>query len=84
MWNSLHTGSLEDADLGYYETDLYAALTAGMFKAVYTAYTYPNIDDSAVHIEAARRFGMTAILVTGDTAALRKELIGLGLPLEQK
>ena len=42
------------------------------------------IDDSFVNIEAARRFGMTAIHFTGDTAALRKELIGLGLPLEQK
>jgi len=49
VWNSFHTGSLKDADLGYYETDLYAAVTAKMIKATYTAYTYPNIDDSAIH-----------------------------------
>jgi hypothetical protein len=48
-WNSLHTGSLSDADAGWYETDLYAAATMGMVKATYTAYTYPNIDDSAIH-----------------------------------
>jgi len=49
VWNSLHTGSLKDADAGWYETDFYAAVTAGMIKATYTAYTYPNIDDSAIH-----------------------------------
>jgi hypothetical protein len=48
-WNSFHTGSLKDSDLGYYETDLYAAVTTGMLKTTYTAYTYPNIDDSAIH-----------------------------------
>lgn len=49
IWNSLHTGSLKDGGAGYYETDLYAAVTAGMVKATYTAYTYPKIDDSAIH-----------------------------------
>jgi hypothetical protein len=48
-WNSFHSGSLKDSELGYYETDLYAALTTGMLKTTYTAYTYPNIDDSAIH-----------------------------------
>jgi hypothetical protein len=45
VWNSLHTGSLKDADSGWYETDFYAAVSSGMFKATYTAYTYPNFDD---------------------------------------
>ena len=42
------------------------------------------MDDSPVNVEAARRFGMEAIHFTGDTAALRKELIELGLPLKAK
>lgn len=49
IWNSLHTGSLKDSDAGYYETDLYAAVSVGMVKATYTAYTYPKFDDSAIH-----------------------------------
>lgn len=49
LWNSFHSGSLKDADLGYYETDFYAAATVGMVKATYTAYLYPEIDDSAIH-----------------------------------
>ena len=48
MWNSLHTGSLKDADAGYYETDWYASVTVGMLKALYTAYTYPKIDNSRI------------------------------------
>lgn len=39
------------------------------------------IDDSDVNIASARRFGMHTIHFTGDTKALRKELIALGLPL---
>ena len=42
------------------------------------------IDDSPVNVDSARRFGMKAIHFTGDTKALRKELIGLGLPLKAK
>jgi hypothetical protein len=49
VWNSLHTGGNDDAGYGYYETDYYAAVTAGMIKATYTAYTYPNIDSSTIH-----------------------------------
>jgi hypothetical protein len=49
VWNSLHTGSLSDADAGWYETDFYAAATMGMLKATYTAYTYPKIDDATIH-----------------------------------
>ncbi|MEO7193098.1 MAG: hypothetical protein ABI051_18800 [Vicinamibacterales bacterium] len=48
-WNSFHTGTLKDAGAGYYETDLYASVTVGMVKALYTAYTYPKIDNSAIH-----------------------------------
>ena len=48
-WNSFHTGSLDDAGAGYYETDLYAAVTLWKVKTTYTAYTYPNIDDSTIH-----------------------------------
>jgi len=48
LWNSFHTGSLNDAGAGYYETDFYAAVTAGIFKATYTAYMYPNIDSSTI------------------------------------
>ena len=40
------------------------------------------IDDSEANVVSARRFGMQAIHFTGDTKALRKELIGLGLPLK--
>jgi hypothetical protein len=49
VWNSLHTGSLSDADAGWYETDFYAAVTVSRIKATYTAYTYPKIDNSAIH-----------------------------------
>lgn len=42
------------------------------------------IDDSPVNVESARRFGMKAIHFTGDTKALRQELVGLGLPLKAK
>jgi len=49
LWNSLHTGSLKDNDAGWYETDFYAAATVGMVKATYTAYMYPQIDDSTIH-----------------------------------
>lgn len=49
-WNSIHTGSLEDAlDGSWYESDLFASVGYGPITATYTAYTYPNIDDSAVH-----------------------------------
>jgi hypothetical protein len=49
LWNSFHTGSLKDAiGSSYYETDFYASVTKGMFKALYTAYTYPKIDSSAI------------------------------------
>jgi hypothetical protein len=48
-WNSAHTGSNKDAGYGWYETDLYAAVTMPYVKATYTAYTYPSIDDSAIH-----------------------------------
>jgi len=40
------------------------------------------IDDSPVNVESARRFGMQAFHFTGDTKALRKALIELGLPLK--
>jgi hypothetical protein len=49
VWNSLHTGSLKDAGAGWYETDFYAAVTVNNIKATYTAYLYPQIDDSAIH-----------------------------------
>jgi hypothetical protein len=49
LWNSLHTGSNKDAGFGYYETDFYAAVSMGVLKATYTAYTYPKIDSSAIH-----------------------------------
>jgi len=42
------------------------------------------MDDSPINVEAARRHGMKAIHFTGDTKALRKELIALGLPLKAK
>ena len=42
------------------------------------------IDDSEANVVSARKFGMQAIHFTGDTKALRKELIGLGLPLKAK
>jgi hypothetical protein len=48
-WNSAHTGSNSDSGYGWYETDLYAAVTYGLVKTTYTAYTYPSIDDSAIH-----------------------------------
>ena len=41
-------------------------------------------DDSDVNIASAKRFGMQAFHFTGDTKALRKELIRLGLPLAAK
>ena len=41
------------------------------------------IDDSEPNVVSARKFGMQAIHFTGDTKALRKELIGLGLPLKK-
>ena len=40
------------------------------------------IDDSEPNVISARKFGMQAIHFTGDTEALRNELIELGLPLE--
>jgi hypothetical protein len=49
IWNSLHTGSLKDADAGWYETDFYAAATVQNIKATYTAYTYPRFDDATIH-----------------------------------
>jgi hypothetical protein len=49
LFNSFHTGSNKDAGYGYYETDFYAAVTAKKIKATYTAYTYPNIDNSTIH-----------------------------------
>jgi hypothetical protein len=49
LFNSFHTGSNKDAGYGYYETDFYAAVTVSKIKATYTAYTYPKIDDSAIH-----------------------------------
>lgn len=48
-WNSMHTGSLSDADASFYESDFYVAATVGKIKATYTAYLYPQIDDSAIH-----------------------------------
>ncbi len=47
-WNSLHTGSLSDADAGFYETDFYAAATVGRVKATYTAYMYPGFNDDTL------------------------------------
>ena len=41
------------------------------------------IDDSEMNIVAARKFGMQAIQFTG-AETLRRELIGLGLPLKAK
>jgi hypothetical protein len=49
VWNSLHTGSLKDGEAGWYETDIYAAVTASNIKATYTAYTYPRFDDATIH-----------------------------------
>jgi hypothetical protein len=49
IWNSWHTGSLKDSGAGFYETDLYASATVGLLKTTYTAYTYPEIDDSSIH-----------------------------------
>jgi len=49
LWNSFHTGSLKDSGAGYYETDFYAAVTTGMLKTTYTAYTYPNVDNATVN-----------------------------------
>jgi hypothetical protein len=49
LFNSAHTGSNKDAGAGWYETDFYAAVTSGIFKAMYTAYTYPKIDNSTIH-----------------------------------
>jgi hypothetical protein len=49
LFNSFHTGSLKDAGLGYYETDFYAAVTAKKIRTTYTAYTYPNLDNSTIH-----------------------------------
>lgn len=49
LFNSFHTGSLKDAGAGYYETDFYAAVTAKKIRTQYTAYTYPNIDNSTIH-----------------------------------
>jgi hypothetical protein len=43
-WNSIHTGNLD----GFYESDIYAAVTVGKLKATYTGYLYPN--DQAVNI----------------------------------
>ena len=40
------------------------------------------IDDSEPNIIAARKFGMQTIQFT-DPAALRRELIGMGLPLKR-
>jgi hypothetical protein len=52
LWNSLHTGDLSDAngcDCGWYETDFYASVAVQNVSLTYTAYTYPKIDDSAIH-----------------------------------
>jgi hypothetical protein len=49
IFNSLHTGSLKDSGAGWYETDFYAAATFSRVKATYTAYTYPEFDDSTIH-----------------------------------
>ncbi len=40
------------------------------------------IDDSPINVAAAQKHGMEAIHFTGDTKALRKRLIELGLPLQ--
>ncbi len=48
VWNSLHTGSLKDADAGFYETDFYVAATVGQVKATYTAYMYPGFNDDTL------------------------------------
>ena len=42
------------------------------------------IDDSDVNIASAKKFGMQTFHFAGDTKALRKELIRLGLPLKAK
>lgn len=44
-WNSFHTGD----QVGFYETDFYAAVTTGLLKTTYTAYMYPEFDDSTIH-----------------------------------
>ena len=51
LWNSLHTGSLNDAiGSGYYETDFYAAATRQAASRRPTPPTpYPKIDDSTIH-----------------------------------
>ena len=41
------------------------------------------IDDSEANVVSARKFGMHAVHFT-DAKTLRKELIGLGLPLKAK
>lgn len=48
-WNSIHTGSLSDADASFYESDLYVAATVGKIKATYTGYFYPQIDSATIH-----------------------------------
>jgi hypothetical protein len=47
-WNSIHTGSLKDADAGFYETDFYLAATVGKIKTTYTAYMYPGFNDDTL------------------------------------
>lgn len=71
IWNSLHTGSLSDADAGWYETDFYAAVTVAKIKATYTAYTYPKIDDSTIH---ELMFSTTLDHVLAPSVALAFEL----------
>jgi len=49
LWNSFHTGSLKDAEAGWYETDFYAAATVMNIKTTYTAYLYPSYEDATIH-----------------------------------
>ena len=52
-WNSIHTGSLEEAYGAYYETDFYATLGLGFggitVATTYTAYMYPSPDFDTIH-----------------------------------
>lgn len=53
-WNSIHTGSNNDAfDGAFYEADIYATLGLGFsgwtLGTTYTAYTYPAPDFDAIH-----------------------------------
>jgi hypothetical protein len=71
LWNSLHTGSLKDAEAGWYETDFYAAATVQKIKTTYTAYTYPRFDDATIH---ELMFSTTFDHVLAPSVALAFEL----------